>query len=181
MLSTLLLILSLSVSSQDSLTVKSRAVEDMMSEVLDSLRASGRYEDIVLHPTSLGMKIVDKARDYIGCRYGAGQMGPKRFDCSGFTSYIYLQFGITLGRSSRDQFLDGDAITDTRGLMPGDLVFFSGTRASDRIGHVGIVTEADPETGCFRFIHAAMTGIQIDRSDADFYQKRYIGARRIVN
>lgn len=125
--------------------------------------------------------LVQMSKQYIGCKYGAGRMGPDRFDCSGFTSYIFDLNGIKLGRSSRDQFHDGYAIDDTRRLRPGDLVFWTGSnRRRGDVGHVGIVVSADPKSGNFTFIHAARTGIQIDRSEAEYYAARYMGARRVI-
>ncbi len=125
--------------------------------------------------------IVHVAKDYIGCKYGAGKMGPDRFDCSGFTSYIYLLHGITLGRSSRDQFLQGRVVNDPRMLQPADLVFWTGSNSRSKdVGHVGIVVSVDEDTGEFTFIHAANTGIQIDQSTMEYYAKRYRGARRII-
>ena len=125
--------------------------------------------------------IVHVAKDYIGCKYGAGKMGPDRFDCSGFTSYIYLLHGITLGRSSRDQFLQGRVVNDPRMLQPADLVFWTGSNSRSKdVGHVGIVVTVDEDTGEFAFIHAANTGIQIDQSTMEYYAKRYRGARRII-
>lgn len=125
--------------------------------------------------------IIMTAKDYIGCKYAAGRQGPDRFDCSGFTSYIYQFFGITLGRSSRDQFLQGHEIRNTRALQPADLVFWTGSNARRKeVGHVGLVVDVNPDTGEFTFIHAASTGIQIDSSTMDYYVKRYMGARRII-
>ena len=92
---------------------------------------------------------------------------------------MFRQFGIKLGRSSRDQIHDGTAVKKND-LKKGDLVFFTGSRHTHTIGHVGIVTEVMSD-GDFRFIHAARKGIVIDgfKSSA-YYTKRYVGARRIV-
>lgn len=126
--------------------------------------------------------IVMTAKNYLGCKYANGRMGPDRFDCSGFTSYIYNFFNIVLGRSSRDQFLMGREIHDQRALQPADLVFWTGSNSKKQIvGHVGIVIDVNEDTGIFRFIHAAVhTGITISSSDEDYYVKRYMGARRII-
>jgi len=125
--------------------------------------------------------LVETAMKYKGCKYKLGASGPKRFDCSGFTSFVYKQYGIALNRTSSDQYLQGTAINDMRELKPGDLVFWRGRDAkSKRVGHVGIVVEADPNTGNFSFIHAAMTGVQIDQSVTFYYRQRFVGARRII-
>ncbi len=161
--------------------------------VADSLIALGEQvpEEVQrrLHPKNYVETLVPPicndilmtAKDYIGCPYAAGRMGPDRFDCSGFTSFIYAMFDITLARSSQDQFLQGREIQDTRFLQPADLVFWTGSNARRKnIGHVGIVVDVNEDTGEFHFIHAASTGIQIDSSTMDYYAKRYRGARRII-
>ena len=117
-----------------------------------------------------GHDIVKVAMKYIGVPYRSGRMNPKvGFDCSGFTTYVFKKENIQLTRSS---------CTD---LQKGDLVFFGGSRSSSSsIGHVGIVTDVNPSTGTFSFIHASRTGIRISSSDEPYYAKRYVGARRIL-
>ncbi len=120
------------------------------------------------------------ARKFMGVRYVHGGRSPKGFDCSGFTSYVYGQFGVSLSPSSSDQYNQGKRVA--RGeIQPGDLLFFTGYAAgSGRVGHVAIAVDSDPVTGEVSFIHAARTGIQIDRISAPYYSSRFIGARRVV-
>lgn len=109
-------------------------------------------------------------------------MGPKAFDCSGFTSYVFKRLGITLKRSSQEQNLQGEAISSVNELLPGDLVFFgrNGNR-SKSVNHVGIVTNVDREDGTFSFIHASTSqGVRIDSSDDAYWTRRYMNARRII-
>lgn len=159
----------------DSLTALGEKVPE---EVQRRIRPKNYVETIV---PPICNDILMTARDYIGCPYKAGRMGPDRFDCSGFTSYIFAMFDIRLSRSSQDQFLQGREIHDTRNLQPADLVFWKGSNARKKnVGHVGIVVDVNEDTGEFHFIHAASTGIQIDSSTMDYYAIRYMGARRIV-
>ena len=124
--------------------------------------------------------LLSEARTHSGKRYRSGAKGPNNFDCSGFTGYVYNQFGYKLNASSRGQYSDGVEV-EQGDLRPGDLVFFSGRNSKGGVGHVGIVTSADNENHTFKFIHAAISGgIKEDRSSAPYYQKRYIGARRII-
>lgn len=125
--------------------------------------------------------MVSYSKNFIGTRYRIGANGPKAFDCSGFTSYVFRQFGLNLLRDSRSQGTQGDEIS-IKDAQPGDLIFFSGRRAGKRIGHVGIVIEANPETGHLKFIHASTSrGVQIDSyPDAAYYSRRFISVRRIL-
>lgn len=129
-----------------------------------------------------GHDIVKVAMKYIGVPYRSGRMNPKvGFDCSGFTTYVFKKENIQLARSSRSQFTEGVEVSSCTDLQKGDLVFFGGSRSSSTsIGHVGIVTDVNPSTGTFSFIHASRTGIRISSSDEPYYAKRYVGARRIL-
>ncbi len=129
-----------------------------------------------------GKDIVERAVKYIGVPYRSGRMNPKvGFDCSGFTSYVFKKENILLTRSSRSQFQEGIRIEDCKQLQKGDLVFFNGSRIGSSIGHVGIVTKVDSSTGAFSFIHASRTGVRISSSDEVYYQKRYVGACRVLS
>ncbi|MDD2960824.1 MAG: NlpC/P60 family protein [Muribaculaceae bacterium] len=123
--------------------------------------------------------LLNVAYSFTGYRYGFRMPGFGRFDCSGFTTYVFSQFGISLNRSSRGQFTNGNPIT-TSALLPGDLVFFGGSRYSKAIGHVGIVVSVS--NGGFNFIHASRTGIRVSKyPQEDYYSQRYVGARRILD
>lgn len=123
--------------------------------------------------------LLSEARTHLGKRYSRGSKGPKTFDCSGFSSYVYRQFGYNLSPSSRDQYNQGESVKRTE-LRKGDLVFFKGRSTSGGVGHVGIVVDAD-EKGNFTFIHAATSsGIVISSCNEPYYAKRYIGSKRII-
>lgn len=158
-----------------------KEIQYMVGHILDSINAVELEKlNADKHARELGLQIVEVAKEFLGCRYGSGQMGPKRFDCSGLTSFVYKQFGVSLNRSSSDQFFNGTLIEDRKTLRPGDLVYFNGHKVGDRIGHVGIVVDADENTGEFHFIHAAITGgVMINHSTEPYYKIRYKGARRI--
>lgn len=124
--------------------------------------------------------LLTEAKTHQGVRYRSGGKGPDGFDCSGFTSFIYKQFGYKIDASSRGQFSNGEAVSNGA-LRPGDLVFFSSPRSGQNVGHVGIVVNADNDNNTFTFIHSASgKGIEIQSSTAPYYQRRYLGARRII-
>lgn len=125
-----------------------------------------------------GIDIVEMAKNYIGCRYVHGAAGPSKFDCSGFTSYIYNKVSMKIGRTPGGQYQLGQAVS-REDLRAGDLVFFR-PRSGNRVGHVGIVTEADGQ-GNFKFIHASIKGVKITNFEGtNYYTARYIGARRLL-
>ena len=123
--------------------------------------------------------VLDEAFSHLGARYRRGHSGPNAFDCSGFTSYVFKNMGIELNRSSRAQYSDGEAV-DKDELRTGDLVFFTGSNTRGPIGHVGIVVDVDPISGSFNFIHASTKGVKVSNSKEQYYSRRYVGARRVM-
>lgn len=124
--------------------------------------------------------MLDYARKFMGVRYVHGGRSPKGFDCSGFTSYVYSQFGYELSPSSRTQYTQGKKVSRSE-IQPGDLLFFTGRASrSGRVGHVAIAVDADPVSGEITFIHAARSGIKIDKISAPYYASRFLGARRVI-
>lgn len=122
--------------------------------------------------------LLEEAKSHLGKRYRSGGKGPKVFDCSGFSSYVFRQFGVELSPSSKTQYTQGESV-EINDLRSGDLVFFTGRNRKNGVGHVGIVVSADNEKGTFTFIHATISqGIKID-SNQGYYEGKYIGAKRV--
>lgn len=127
-----------------------------------------------------GEAIIKTAMQYIGVPYRHGTSSPKSFDCSGFTSYVYKNHGISLSRASRTQYTQGEKVAKSD-LRIGDLVFFTGRSINGVVGHVGIVTEVDKEKNSFKFVHARSRGVGVDDSKMAYYNARYVGARRVLS
>lgn len=122
--------------------------------------------------------LLTEAKKHIGKPYVHGAKGPKAFDCSGFSSYVYRQFGYKISPASRMQATEGVEVAKGD-LRKGDLVFFTSRSSRGAVGHVGIVVSADNATGKFKFIHASIRGVKISENEG-YYANRYLGARRII-
>ena len=72
-----------------------------------------------------GNAAVDWARSRKGSPYQYGAMGPRRFDCSGLTRWVYARVGKSLPHSSSAQTGRVQRIKRSNARR-GDLVFFSG-------------------------------------------------------
>lgn len=126
--------------------------------------------------------LTEFASTLLGRKYVWGAVGPKTFDCSGFTSYVFRNQGIQLHRTSRMQYTQGEKV-DRKDLRPGDLMFFSSPRTSKGVvGHVGMVVSVDNTDGSVTFIHASTKkGITYQKfPDGGYFSRTYIGAKRIV-
>ena len=84
--------------------------------------------------TTLGQKADAEARRHIGKPYSYGAAGPSKFDCSGFTMYVFSRLGKRLPHNSRAQY-DAVKHVSRSEKRIGDLIF---TKRNGRIGHVGI-------------------------------------------
>lgn len=160
---------------------KSRMDRSVVNEILKEDIAKRESEAIAgLSPESqqIVSDLLAEANRHMGKPYRHGMKGPNAFDCSGFTSYVYKQFGYSISPASRVQYTDGVSV-DRKHLRQGDLVFFTSRSSGKNVGHVGIVISADNETGAFRFIHASIKGVRINECEG-YYAKRYVGARRII-
>lgn len=125
--------------------------------------------------------LLDYAKTFIGVPYRLGAAGPERFDCSGFTCYVFREFGYYLPHNSVMQFRDSVPVESFSDLRKGDLVFFGARNNIRSIGHVGIVVDVDLERGMFRFIHASTSnGVEIQRSTQPYFMMRYMGAGRVL-
>ena len=119
-----------------------------------------------------GSAIVATAKQYLGYNYVYGGSSPSAgFDCSGFTSYVFKQHGISLSRTAAGQYGNGVAVSRSN-LQPGDLVMFG----KSSITHVAIYI------GGGQIIHASTpsTGVRIDSLSTGYYNNNYYGARRIL-
>lgn len=96
-----------------------------------------------VNPT--GSSIADYALQFVGSPYVYGGSSPSGFDCSGFTSYVYSHFGISLARSSSGQQNAGTIIPVSQ-AQPGDLVTYNG-HAAIYIGGGRIVNAMTPSQG----------------------------------
>lgn len=124
--------------------------------------------------SSKGSQIVDMAKKYLGSRYVYGGASPSGFDCSGFTMYLYKQFGVSLPHSATAQSSRGTKV-EKKDLQLGDIVFFTDYKTGKGIGHCGIYV------GGGSFIHASTekTGVITSSIYSGSHAKRYVKAVRI--
>jgi hypothetical protein len=85
-----------------------------------------------------GSAIVTAAEKLLGDPYKYGATGPSSFDCSGLVQFVFKGLGISVPRTSEEQFTAGKAVSESQ-LQAGDLVFSAGSDGTaSHPGHVGI-------------------------------------------
>src|SRR4051812_24996954 len=101
----------------------------------DSSYDASTSPDVVIDAaTTLGERAVAEAKRHQGQAYQYGAAGPTRFDCSGFTRYVYSRLGKSLPHNSGAQHDSTERVANSA-KRPGDLIF---TYRGGQVTHVGI-------------------------------------------
>jgi cell wall-associated NlpC family hydrolase len=134
---------------KDSLLNTAPRKDTMPAKTPDSL-ATSKVNTKNVQPDSL----VAFAKKLTGIPYKYASDDPATgFDCSGFITYVFSHFNISVPRSSVD-FTNIQKEVPVQQVRAGDLVLFTGTDSAVRVvGHMGIVTEN--ANGMIHFIHSS--------------------------
>lgn len=131
-----------------------------------------KQSQIQTQPPQKVDSIIATAKQYLGVKYQWGGTTPQTgFDCSGYTSYVFAQNGISLPRISRDQYTIGTKVA-FEDLQRGDLVFFS-FAGNGIVSHVGIYL------GEGQFINASSSKGVTVYAIGPYWKSVYVGARRV--
>ncbi|WP_245992689.1 NlpC/P60 family protein [Prauserella muralis] len=148
------------------------ALDDLSSAEqaeLQTVQDTGSY----LGPPGAANDALQAALSRRGSEYEWGATGPSEFDCSGLTSWSYAQAGVTIPRTSRQQWGAGKPVS-LDALLPGDLLFYDdGTGNPSNIHHVGMYV------GEGKMVDAPTEGQLVDVRSMEG-DGHLIGARRIV-
>ncbi|MBI2257958.1 MAG: C40 family peptidase [Flavobacteriia bacterium] len=123
--------------------------------------------------------LITYAKKYLGTPYRSAGTTPSGFDCSGFISFVFSNFGIPLVHSSYGMAEFGETVK-LADIRPGDLMFFKGRNVnSSRIGHVAMVVDVK-EDGIY-FIHSSSSnGVIINNfKTSKYYIARYVTTKRL--
>ena len=107
------------------------------------------------------------AKKQLGKPYRSGATGPNSYDCSGLTQAAYASVGISIARTSQQQYLQGQSVS-AAALQPGDLVFYYSSTSPT---HVAMYI------GNGQIIEALKTGTNV-KIDSLTYPGSPVGYRR---
>lgn len=159
--------------------IKVAPTSDKPVEIVESNTDTLALE--VIHTKSTRAdELVGFAETLQGIPYKYGSTDPRiGFDCSGFISYVFNHFGISVPRSSRE-FTHIEKEINLREAKRGDIILFTGTDSTKRVvGHMGIITSDKGQS--HEFIHStsgkaySVTKTPLNR----YYQGRFVKVIRI--
>jgi cell wall-associated NlpC family hydrolase len=119
--------------------------------------------------------VLMRAIGLVGTPYRYGGNTPQGgFDCSGLVGFVFADAaGLALPRSTGEIARMPAANVSRERLAAGDLVLFAD---AGQVSHIGIYV------GDARFVHAPSAGgtVRLDPIDAPYWQRRFIGGRRLL-
>ncbi|MDQ3681516.1 MAG: C40 family peptidase [Bacteroidota bacterium] len=148
---------------------------------------NAQNKDIAILPPSKGIdtkkvnpeRVLGFAETLIGTPYVYASINPRvGFDCSGFITYVFNHFNISVPRSSVD-FTNVGKTIPVEEAKRGDIILFTGTNPLERhVGHMGLIVS---NSDTLKFIHSTSgkaMGVTITPL-SDYYKRRFVKTIRI--
>lgn len=160
------------IADYKSLQVPADTIKKSVSDSLaiDSLNCE--YKEALID------SIIKLGKIYLGKPYRYHITNTRRFDCSGYVSFIFSKFGYSLPPSSSGMAYVGQKISMEK-ARKGDLILFKGrSTKSSRVGHVALIIDVDDKG--IVMMHSSSRGILIEHyANNDYYKRRYVMCRRL--
>lgn len=153
------------------------------SAIKSSVKLKGKVPKVNIKTNGVSaLDVMDFAESLKGVRYKYGSVDKsKGFDCSGFITYVFNHFNISVPRVSRD-FTNAGKEISTLDSKRGDIILFTGSNPnSGEVGHMGLITEN--KKGIIRFIHSASgnnVGVIVSGMES-YYLRRFVKVIRVFS
>ncbi|HHS95629.1 MAG TPA: NlpC/P60 family protein [Phaeodactylibacter sp.] len=121
-------------------------------------------------------EIVRYATRHKGAKYKYGAKGPKRFDCSGFTLYVYKSQNIDLPAGSYNQARLGKKVS-LKKAQPGDLVFFG---KHGKVNHVALITQKTKDKLIVIHSTSSRGVVEEDLLQSGYWKPRILFVRNVL-
>jgi len=136
------------------------------------INSKNSFKECQEQETGIRGKILQYAVNFLGIKYRSSGKSPKvGFDCSGFTGFVFRNFGMRLKSSSPAQAMEGRKVPINQAAV-GDLAFFGrkGSKGRVLVNHAAIVISKPGEP--LEIIHSASNkGIVITKVEESRYWK----------
>lgn len=144
-----------------------------------SSSSSGTTSRNTASVSQVRQNIANFAKEQEGTRYKyAGRTPRTGFDCSGFTYYVFDNFGVELTPVSRIQEDEGQKI-DVEDAKTGDLLFFRRSRTGP-VFHVALVVKNEPNN--LTVIHSTSSrGVIMENIyNSSYWRSKFKTARDVL-
>ena len=109
-------------------------------------------------------------------KYGSAKK-ENGFDCSGFITYVFNHFNISVPRTSAE-FTNAGTDVPIVNSLPGDIILFTGSDPnSGVVGHMGLITENN--AGVLHFIHASTSAGVMISGMGPYFVPRFVKVIRV--
>ena len=126
--------------------------------------------------SNLREDIATYASKQVGAKYKYGAHGPRQFDCSGLTCYIYKEYNIELPSGSYNQARVGKKVPLSQ-AQAGDLVFFG---RGGKVNHVALVSEYTKEGLVVVHSTSSRGVIRENVSKSTYWKPRILYVRNVI-
>ncbi|PGS48451.1 C40 family peptidase [Bacillus sp. AFS041924] len=117
--------------------------------------------------------LITYSKKFLDVPYVWGGATPSGFDCSGYISYVFKKFGVSLPRTNvAGYWYNNSNLQTVNNVQPGDLIVFKDTYTYGP-SHMGIVINSN------EFIHASSSsGVTISKINNSYWNQHFLGYKR---
>lgn len=167
-LASLIVLAVMATPAAKTMTNYTGTVVDKILDTKDDIKSGPDANvDTAGAPTKQAANAVNYAMSQLGKPYVWGAQGPDTYDCSGLMMWAYDKAGVTIQRTSQNQYASQPKVPKND-LKPGDLVYFHGPPPT----HVAMYI------GKGNVVQAPQTGDVVKVSPLSTWGSNYIGATR---
>ncbi len=158
------------IAAQQALQEREKSTEQETPEVITNITLP---ETTYTSNAELRQGIIDYAMQYLGNKYvHGGSSLESGTDCSGFTCFVYAQFGYSISRTPGGQYSSAGRSISSEELQPGDIVCYS-SNGGKSCTHVGLYI------GNGQIIHSANSRKGVIISSVDY--SPIIGMKNVID
>ena len=158
------------IAAKKALEQRQKVSENLVPESTENVQAPNTN---YATNTELRTSIVNYALQFVGDKYVSGGTSlATGTDCSGFTCFVYADYGYSISRTPEGQFSSAGRAIDYSQIQPGDIICYS-SNGGKSCTHVAMYI------GDGKVVHAANSRKGVITSNADY--EPIIGVRNVID